>query len=46
MRSIRVGGRTHSWVVEAFLREKEGEEVELYKGGYLQSSERTSKATR
>jgi hypothetical protein len=35
MRSIRVGGHTHSWVVETFLREKEEEEVELEKGGHF-----------
>jgi len=37
MRSIRVGGRTHSWVAETFLREQEEEEVELEKGSHLQS---------
>jgi hypothetical protein len=30
MRSTRVGGHTHSWVVESILREQE-EEVELEK---------------
>jgi hypothetical protein len=35
MRSVRVGGHTHSWVVETFLREQEEEEVELEKGGHF-----------
>jgi hypothetical protein len=35
MRSIRVEGRTHSWVVDSFLREEEREHFEQQESSHF-----------